>query len=119
MCIFKASYIGGNSDVPLKMGRIYNVKRYFVNDKGKGIFILEGIEGEYDERLFRELQNKGRHYLVNGKVPKVGGYMRLVKSKNDMKEFMTGAVQEVEKTKIPGVYKVYTEKCVYEVSAII
>lgn len=119
MCIFKVSYMGGTSDEHLKIGRIYNVKRYFVNDKGKGVFILEGIQGEYDQKLFRELQNKGRHYLVNGKVPKVGSYMRLVKRKNDTKDFMTGVVQEVEKTKIPGIYKVYTQKCIYEVSAML
>ena len=42
--------------------------------------------------------------------------MRFVKRKTDVAEFMTGEVKEVEKTKIPGVYKVYTEKCIYEVS---
>lgn len=119
MSIFKASYIGGLKDCCLKFGEVYNVKRILAKDNGKLFFILEGIEGEYESPLFHELKNKGFFYLASGEIPKVGSYMRLIKHKNDMNEFMTGEVKVVENSKIPGVYIAYTEKNAYSVSSII
>ena len=80
--------------------------------------MLEGIDGKYDKKNFRKLENKGFHYLNGASVPKVGSCMRLVKRKSDTNEFMTGEVKEIEKTSFNNVYKVYTERCVYEVAPI-
>ena len=118
MCMFRASYVGGNNKVPLKAGEVYGVERAVVKGNGRTVFFLEGIDGEYDKSLFRELEKKGAHLLVDAKVPQVGTNMRLVKRRSDMSEIMTGTVKFVEKSIIPGVYTAYTEKAVYEVSAM-
>lgn len=118
MCLFKVSYRGRNGKKGnLKYGNVYNVERQLC-ENGKTLFVLQGSEGKYDANDFFVLERKGLHYLNGLKAPKVGGCMRLVKKKNDIAEFMTGEVKEVEKTGIKGLYLVCTEKCMYNVSTM-
>lgn len=121
MCIFKVSYIG-KSEVKgsnLKFGCLYGVEKVVTDEVGKDFLVLEGIDGKYDKKNFHKLENKGFHYLNGDTIPKIGSCMRLVKRKSDTNEFMTGEVKEIEKTSLSGIYRVYTEKCIYEVTSII
>lgn len=118
MCLFKVSYRGRNGKKGnLRYGNVYNVEQQLWED-GKEVFMLEGMEGKYDTNDFFMLETKGLHYLNGQSVPKVGGCMRLVKRKNDIAEFMTGEVKEVERTGINGLYIVSTERCMYKVSTM-
>ncbi len=118
MCIFKASYIGRGENPSLKVGEIYSVEKAIEKGNGKTMFVLEGISGEHEKTSFHKLERKGFHYLIAENVPKVGNCMRLVRNKRDIQEFVTGEVKIVEPCKIPGVYRAYTAKAIYEVSAI-
>lgn len=118
MCMFRVSYVGGNSNSPFRKGEVYGVERTIHKRNGKEIFLIEGIAGEYDKALFHELEQKGHHLLIGDSIPKVGKVMRLVKRKSDMSEIMTGTVKFVENSNVPGRYMAYTEKAVYEVTAI-
>lgn len=120
MCLFKVSYIGAKGKQEgLKHGNVYDVEREIVADGGKIFFELEGIDGKYDRKDFFKLESRGFYYLNGQKSPKVGDCMRLVKKQSDTNEFMTGEVKDVENTAIRGIYRVCTDKCIYEVRATV
>ncbi len=120
MCMFKVSYVGksGEKGNKLKFGCLYGVERVIAGEGGKDFLVLEGIDGKYDKKNFHKLEDKGFHYLNGATIPKIGSCMRLVKRKSDTNEFMTGEVKEIERTSLGDIYRVYTERCVYEVAPI-